>query len=52
MPEITHLDNQYLGKNIPCSLAKFLKLKLFLYNSDGYSGVIGNNFEVGSINIV
>lgn len=49
-PRITEIDgNQYIIKRISTPINKFTKIRMFLYNSSGYKGIIGNNIELENI---
>jgi hypothetical protein len=52
IPKITEINGtQYIIKNINTPINSFPKIKLFLYDSKGYKGVIGKNVEVEDIRI-
>jgi hypothetical protein len=52
IPEITEIDgNQYIIKSIKTPVNEFPKIRLFLYDSKGYKGVVGKNLEIENITI-
>jgi len=49
-PMLTQLDGKtYIIKKMNTTIEQFLKIKIFLYNSAGYKGVIGDILEIKDI---